>query len=83
MGLSFYIVLCVQWKYPERDGFFGNTSNADTGADIISDGLVLLFEVDLASTVSLAGLTLSGGDRCSESYHRIVRRSDRLQLLLT
>ena len=58
-----------------------NTNNADTGAEIINnDGLVLLFEVDLTLTVSLTGLTLSGGDRCSESYHRIVRRSDRLQL---
>ena len=63
-------------------GFSENTNNtyagaAYTGEDIIiSDGL----EVDLATTVSLTGLTLSGVDRCSESYNRIVRRSDLLQL---
>ena len=34
----------------------------DTGAVVSSDGTVLLFEVDLASNVSLTGLTLSGGD---------------------
>ena len=57
-----------------------STNNADTSADIVSDGTVLLFEVDLASTVSLTGMTLSGGDRCPENNHRIFRRSDRLQL---
>ena len=38
-------------------------TDADTGAVVTSDGTpVLLFEVDLGSTVSLTGLTFSGGD---------------------
>ena len=42
-------------------GSSGNT-DADTGAVVTSDGTLLLFEVDLGSTVSLTGLTLAGGD---------------------
>ena len=37
-------------------------STKSTGAAISGDGTILLIEVDLASTVSLTGLTLSGGD---------------------
>ena len=40
-------------------GSLESTNNAGTGADIISDGTVLLFKVDLGSTVSLTDLTLS------------------------
>ena len=36
--------------------------DAETGAVVTSDGTLLLFEVDLGSTVSLTGLTFSGGD---------------------
>ena len=39
-----------------------SNGGTDTGAVVSSDGTVLLFEVDLASNVSLTGLTLSGGD---------------------
>ena len=38
------------------------SEDADTGAVVISDGSVRLFEVDIGSAVSLAGLTMSGGD---------------------
>ena len=40
----------------------GSSSESTNGA-VISDGTVLLFEVDLGSTVSLKGLTFSSGDR--------------------
>ena len=40
----------------------GTGSSESTGAVIISDGTVLLLEVDLVSTVLLTGLTFSGGD---------------------
>ena len=38
------------------------STDADTGAVVTSDGTFLLFEVDLSSTVTLTGLALSGGD---------------------
>ena len=38
------------------------STDADTGAVVTSDGTLLLFEADLGSTVSLTGLTLHGGD---------------------
>ena len=37
-------------------------TDADTGAAVTSDGTFLLFEVDLGSTVTLTGLTFSGGN---------------------
>ena len=44
-------------------GSLESKDGTDTGgAVVISDGTVLLFKVDLASNVSLTGLTLSGGD---------------------
>ena len=39
-----------------------DSTDADTGAVVTSDGTFLLFEADLGSTVSLTGLTLYGGD---------------------
>ena len=39
-----------------------DSTDADTGAVVTSDGTFLLFEVDLGSTVALTGLTFSGGD---------------------
>ena len=39
----------------------GSSSESTNGA-VIGDGTVPLFEVDLGSTVSLTGLTFSGGD---------------------
>ena len=39
-----------------------DSTDGDSGAAIFSDGTVLLLEVDLGSTVSLTGLTFSGGD---------------------
>ena len=38
------------------------SEDADTGAVVISDCSVRLFEVDIGSAVSLTGLTISGGD---------------------
>ena len=38
------------------------STDADTGAVVTSDGTLLLFEADLGSNVSLTGLTLHGGD---------------------
>ena len=43
-------------------GYSESTDDTDTSAAVISDGTVLLFEVALGSTVSLTGLTLSGGN---------------------
>ena len=37
-------------------------SSESTGAVVSGNGTILLIEVDLGSTVSLIGLTLSGGD---------------------
>ena len=39
-----------------------NSTDVDSGAVIFSDGTILLLEVNLGSTVSLTGLTFSGGD---------------------
>ena len=39
-----------------------SVDDTDKGAAVISEGTVLLLEVDLGSSVSLTGLTLSGGD---------------------
>ena len=38
------------------------SSESTAGAIVINDGVVPLFEVDLASTLSQTGSTLSGGD---------------------
>ena len=43
-------------------GSSDSSDDGDSGAVIFSDGTVVLFEVDLGSTVSLTGLTFSGGD---------------------
>ena len=43
-------------------GSSDSADDGDSGAVIFSDGTVVLFEVDLGSTVSLTGLTFSGGD---------------------
>ena len=51
-------------------------SSESTGAVIISDGTVLLLEVDLGSTVLLTGLTFSGGDGAlrvaGESFVKVI-----------
>ena len=55
------------------------SSGSAGGAVVNSDGTVLLFEVDLGSTVWLTGLTLSGGDGAlrvaGESFAEVVNCS--------
>ena len=43
-------------------GSSDSSDDGDSGAVIVSDGTVLLLEVDLGSNASLTGLTFSGGD---------------------
>ena len=43
-------------------GYSESVDDTDTGAAVIGEGAVLLFAVDLGSSISLTGLTLSGGD---------------------
>ena len=43
-------------------GYSESTDDTGASAAVISDGTVLLFEIALGSTVSLTGLTLSGGN---------------------
>ena len=43
-------------------GSLESADDTDTGAAVIGEGTVVLFEVSFGSTVSLTGLTLSGAD---------------------
>ena len=55
------------------------STDADTGAVVTSDGTLLLFEVDLGSTIFLTGLTFYGGDGAlrvtGDSFVEIIDRS--------